>query len=94
MSCGECRKVYPILKGTDPPCEQCRPKINENNIDAWEVFNLASGDPRGINPQGIIAVAQVSQVYDPYETLLKVTELTDEIRSMTAGPKGPREENG
>ncbi len=71
--------------GQKPICElgqKCFPGINESNLEAWQVYEIACLDSMGITPQGVIAIARAIEVKDISEVLLKVSVLTGEIREL------------
>jgi len=83
ISCEECRAIHNL---SDPPCEQCRPELDENNADAWEAYQLVCIESMGPTLQGIeIACRKVSD--DPDECMIKVCEL---VRSVMANKDSPR----
>ncbi len=79
------------LAGQKPICElgqKCFPGVNESNLEAWQVYQMASLDSMGITPQGVIAVAKTIGAGDPAEILLKVSTLVGEIRELRKADKG------
>jgi hypothetical protein len=67
------------MHGTEPPCERCRPRIHENNSEAWNIYNIIGSSDNLLN--SIIEVSHFMPVYDLAEIFLKVGELISFIRS-------------
>jgi hypothetical protein len=89
--CEGCREAHSVIRGADPPCEQCWPGIDEGNTDAWEIYQM------GITtPEGILAVSEKSGMKDPLECLFKITNLTGYLRALKGTPAEPmtEEDNG
>jgi len=42
------------------------------NVDAWEIFQLASNNPWGITPQEVISLCRIKGVEDVEECMKKV----------------------
>ncbi len=58
-----------------PPCEQCRPALNENNWEAWEIYQFASMGPWGTSMSETLQLAKEMSSGDPVEICLKVAEI-------------------
>ena len=82
-------RVWAAKKNGKPPppsldCERCFPGVLPSNLDAWEVFRIASQNPLGISASEITAVARVVGVEDELECLQKVLEIA---RNLDHGEK-------
>jgi hypothetical protein len=51
----------------------------EENIEAWEIWKLASGSPWGMSPSDVIAVMRLVGVEDEIECLVKVMAINGEL---------------
>lgn len=92
MTCEDCRRAYRELKGIDPDCEACFPGVHENNIEAWDVYQLAAFDSMGISPEGVIAVGKEMGVSDLFEVLYKVAELSRHAKMVSEKMKSEGKE--
>jgi hypothetical protein len=85
--CDGCREAHSVIRGADPPCEQCWPGIDEGNKEAWELFQM------GIeNPEGNLSIAEKAGMKDPLECLDKIVKLTGYLRALKKEPGIPKEE--
>jgi hypothetical protein len=76
FSCEECVAAYKeIHPDRSPPCGQCRPRIDERNWEAWEIYQFASMGPWGISMGEALELATKMGVEDPLETCIKVAEI-------------------
>lgn len=80
-------------KEISPPCSECFPGVDPDNSEAWEVFQLASSDPWGIGPTGVIQVCKVLEVGDIQECLFKVLRMAQILgaESSTNKPSSKEE---
>jgi len=67
--------------------------VDPENSEAWEVFQLASSDPWGIGPTGVIEVCRVLEVGDIQECLFKVLRMASVLvaESSTKTPSSKEE---
>lgn len=52
------------------------------NIQAMEIYQVASIDAMGITVQAVLEICDRSAIDDPLEILLKVSEVAREIQSL------------
>ena len=64
------------------------------NSEAWEVFQLASSDPWGISPTGVIQVCKVLEVEDIQECLFKVTKMSQALEAVSSKTPSKGEPTG
>ena len=84
-----CYVPYPFLvcrefwndKGKRTPCEKCWPGLDNENVETFQIWSIAAGDPRGCVPEGVLAVAKAFDVSDPGEVLIKVLHLAAIVRA-------------
>ena len=68
-----------------PPCEQCWPGIEMENLDAWDVYQLSTTDAMGVTSQGILAIAEKAGLSDPIECLTKISILRSHLEKVKKG---------
>jgi hypothetical protein len=69
------------LRGQEAPCGECWPGLLEENVEAWEVYQLACIDSMGISPEGIISICHELGVLDAKEVLYKIGEIVRTMRT-------------
>jgi hypothetical protein len=85
-TCENCREAYEMMRKTDPPCERCFPGVDENNVEAMNVYQMCSVSENGISAADIIEVCKAIEVKDQQEVFLKVSELTRTLHSLREAP--------
>lgn len=65
-----------------PPCGQCRPEINERNIQAWQIYQMANMEHQGPSASVVIELSRAAGLSDPVEILVKVQEIMAMVSSL------------
>lgn len=69
-------------KERTPPCEQCWPGIDERNVNAWDVYQMANLGSMGMTPMDVLSVCDVFEIKEKDEVLFKIRLLVGYLSEL------------